>query len=257
MNIMETGKYLLIVFKYIYTHRNIILPCLALLFFLWIVVTFMFCKWFKKHINDNVHFSDYSPKSLKNINLYGDFRIKNVYIARESICSSLCILFNILTFNNYSKQIKEYSREIEDEYFFPKHTYMIVEVRMANNCIRKIIIDKNPQLCVSLYLKISDATELMRCNMDKRKITLKELLNNTKGRVGEEKFFNWNIFTNNCQMFTHELLNTMNINKVKYSKFIDQSEFRKRFDVKNDFILHVFNSFTNLYCFLYSCFIEM
>ena len=254
---METGKYLLIVFKHIYSHRNTILPFFALLFFLWIVVTFMFCKWFKKHINENVHFSDYSPKSLKNINLYGDFQIKNVYIVRESICNSLCVLFNILTFNNYSKQIEEYSREIEDEYFFPKHTYMIVEVEMPNNCIRKIVIDKNPQLCISLYLKLSDCTELMRCNMRKKKITLKELLNNTKNRVGEKDFFNWNIFTNNCQMFTHELLNTMNISKLKYLKFIDQSEFKERFVVINDFTLHILNSFTNVYSFLYSSFIEM
>ena len=134
---------------------------------------------------------------------------------------------------------------------------MIVEVEMPNNCIRKIVIDKNPQLCISLYLKLGDCTELMRCNMRKRKITLKELLSNTKNRVGEKDFFNWNIFTNNCQMFTHELLNTMNISKPKYLKFIDQSEFKERFVVMNDFTLHLFNSFTNVYSFLYSSFIEM
>ena len=93
--------------------------------------------------------------------------------------------------------------------------------------------------------------------MRKRKITLKELLNNTKNRVGEKDFFNWNIFTNNCQMFTYELLTTMNISKPKYLKFIDQSEFKERFVVMNDFTLHLFNCFTNVYSFLYSSFIEI
>ena len=58
-------------------------------------------------------------------------------------------------------------------------------------------------------------------------------------------------------MFTHELLNTMNISKPKYLKFIDQSEFKERFVVMNDFMLHIFNSLTNVYSFLYSILIEM
>ena len=256
---MEIGKYILILFKHVYLYRNLLGIIILCSFILWILLTFILCKWFKKNIIDNVHYFDYSPKSLKNLNTYGDLPIKNVYVVRESICTINSVFFNILTLNNYSRQINEYSKEIEDEYFFPKHTYLLVEVKMPNECIKKIVIDKSPQLCITLYLKLYDNSEILKFNVKKKKITLRELLDNTRERIGGEKFFNWNIFTNNCQLFTYELLNTFNMDskKQKYLAFIDQSKFKERLGMLNDFTIHLFNCCTNIYSFLYSSLIEM
>ena len=60
---------------------------------------------------------DYSPKSRRNIELYGDLPIRNVYVVRESISNVVCLLLNILTFTNYSKQIHQYSKD-RRWYFF-------------------------------------------------------------------------------------------------------------------------------------------
>ena len=257
INIMEIGNHLLIVFQYVYLRRKTFAMVIVFLFLGWIMTSFMVCKWCKKNILDNVYVIDYSPKSRRNIELYGDLPIRNVYVVRESISNVVCLLLNILTFNNYSKQIHQYSKEIEDEYFFPKHTYIILDIEMPNKCIKKITIDKNPQLCISLRLKLWDNTELLKLNVKRRGITLRELLNDTKMRIGCDRFFNWNIYTNNCQYFTSELLSTLRLKKNRYIDFVDQEEFKKRFVVSGDFKLHVFNCFTNIYSFLCSCFVEI
>lgn len=254
---MEIGNFFLVVFQYIYFRRKTFTVVIVSLFVSWITTSFMVCKWCKKNIIDNVHFIDYSPKSRKNIEMYGNLPIKNVYIVRESISNVVCLLLNILTFNNYSKQIQEYSKEIEDEYFFPKHTYLILDIEMPNKSIKKITIDKNPQLSISLRLKLWDNTELLKLNVKRKGITLRELLDETKVRIGCDRFFNWNIYTNNCQYFTCELLSTMRLRKRRCIEFVDQDEFKKRFIVLGEFKLHVFNCFTNIYSFLSSSFVEM
>ncbi len=255
---MVIGTFFWVVFQYIYLRRNIFVAAIIIIILVWVIMTFLVCKWCHKKILDNINFIDYSPKSRKNIEMYGDLPIRNVYVVREPMTSTHLCFVDIMTFNNVTNQILQYRKDIEDNYFFPNHTYIILDIEMPNKCIKKIMIDRNPQLCISLRLKLWDNTELLKLNVKKKnKITLRKILDETKNRVGCERFFNWNIYTNNCQYFTSELLSTMRLRKRRCIEFVDQDDFKKRCIVLSEFKLHVFNCFTNLYSFLSSCFVEM
>ena len=72
-------------------------------------------------------------------------------------------------------------------------------------------------------------------------LTLNELLEQTKRRIGAKKFFNWNVFKHNCNLFTKELLITLGIYNQTLRKFICRYRIVNKFACPDDFMVHVFN----------------
>jgi hypothetical protein len=71
-------------------------------------------------------------------------------------------------------------------------------------------------------------------------------LDQTRERIGDERFFNWHIYKNNCQLFTKEILITLN----KFNKQNKEYIFHDKL-LKNMFFpeitIHIFNCFVNSY----------
>ena len=66
-------------------------------------------------------------------------------------------------------------------------------------------------------------------------------MSKTQKRIGNNRYFNWNIYKNNCQEFTKEILITLNKNFKKYDKFIFSDKFIQKYYLPSDFTLHIIN----------------
>jgi hypothetical protein len=79
--------------------------------------------------------------------------------------------------------------------------------------------------------------------ISKKKFTLNKILKVTQNRIGNYKFFNWNIYKNNCQKFTKEILITLNSYTKEYKEFIVKDKIiKERYD-PSDCTFHLVNCF--------------
>jgi hypothetical protein len=79
-----------------------------------------------------------------------------------------------------------------------------------------------------------------------KNITIQSVLDQTREKIGDIEFFNWNDFyKNNCQTFGLELLNTLEILNEERKNFI-----KDKFDIQfNPFTLYLFNQAVYFYSF--------
>jgi hypothetical protein len=80
-------------------------------------------------------------------------------------------------------------------------------------------------ICVNF--KIYENQDKLKINIKGRNFTINKLLEITEKRIGKHNFYNWEIFKNNCQQFSLEILKSINKKNKKNTKFIDQMHFLK------------------------------
>uniref|UniRef100_A0A6C0KPW3 Uncharacterized protein n=1 Tax=viral metagenome TaxID=1070528 RepID=A0A6C0KPW3_9ZZZZ len=202
---------------------------------LFIILSFTILKFFKIAIDDNtVFFYKYNKKCQKMLDLYGDFEIKKMYLVREPIGYWITLILNILTFFNYNKMIKE----SQDN--FPYHSSIIFELQMPNNKIKLVTLEKRNSINISEIFLINQNQQLKTINL-KEKYTINSILKKTQKRIGNEKFFNWHVYKNNCQEFTKELLVSINKHNKQNKKFVLCSDKVIKFFIPSEFTVHFIN----------------
>ena len=107
------------------------------------------------------------------------------------------------------------------------------------------MVEKNTCINISDKYKNYDNQDTMKIKSKNKKLTINLLLDKTKKRVGETKYFNWHIYKNNCQKFTEEILISLNKKNKKYMKFIYQNDFVNTYK-SSDLKLHILNCGINL-----------
>ena len=93
--------------------------------------------------------------------------------------------------------------------------------------------------------RISDKQDMRKISFGKKKYTLKQILEETRDRIGNNIFFNWQISRNNCQMLVKEILITLEKFTKKNEEFMFQHEFAKHVKF-SDFSLHIINTISNI-----------
>lgn len=263
---MFLQEYLQIVYNYIHERWKTIISIslislvilFILLFILWTIISYYILKWFRKNIDQNFFFNNYTYNSINNLKKYGDLPIKNIYLARQPINKYLLKGLNIISFSDFNKKIKLYIEKNNCNAFFPFHSSIIVEVEMSNKFRKHLIIEKNNSININSSYSKKCNQELLKINIKKQKFTINSILEKTKNRIGPKKFFNWHIYKNNCQKFTEEILISLNKKHKKYIHFIYQNDFIKKFET-SEFTIHILNCsinlinmfehFTNIYLF--------
>lgn len=237
--------------KYVYflqQHWKVIsisvIVLLFIAFIIWVVGSYYFFKWLKKNIDDDYfYFNEYTKASKKVLDKYGDCKIKNIYLCRKSITTLNLFLINLITFNRFKEVFKNENR---NKILFPHHTSIIVELKLKNKMYKKILIEKNNYIHLSGNFKITDMEEMIKIKCKNKKNTIRQILNKTQQRLGNDKFFNWHISKNNCQEFTKQFLTSIDQYNEKNKMFIFQ---KKLFDELklSDFSYHLINSSVNVY----------
>ena len=241
MNLLNLNIYLphlkfLILFGFLFAVISIIL---------WVVISYYVFKWCKTNIDENyIYFNEYSDKSKKILEKYGNYPIRNIYLVRQPITKLAIFFINLITFYNFDKELNKFNKN-KNNIIFPNHSSLIFEIEMFDKKRKKILIEKNNCIKIDTNFKIYDEQDMLKIAFKNKKQTIANILNITQERVGNNKFFNWHICHNNCQMLTKELLITLKKFNKKNKSFMYQD------DINNinfsEFTLHIINSITNLY----------
>lgn len=226
-----TNNFRLYYVKYITTF-------LILLFFisilLFIIISYFILKFLKSSLeNHNILFYQYNKKSKKILDLYGNCKLTNIYLVRQPFSKFITFLLNVFTLYNYEKLINE----SQDN--FPYHTVIVFEVKLENGLKKMLLLEKNNCISISENFLINNSQEIKELKI-KKHYTINSILNKTQTRLGNEKYFNWNLYKNNCQEFTKEILRTIG----KYNKTNEEFIFRDRLFkiiIPSEFTLHLGN----------------
>tara|TARA_B110000977_G_scaffold192903_1_gene267094 strand:+ start:1757 stop:2344 length:588 start_codon:yes stop_codon:yes gene_type:complete len=180
---------------------------------------------------------------------YGEFSIKKIYLTRHPISTFMKTALNIVTLYKFDRELKKYVNKTKNDVFFPYHTSIIVEINLAKGKSKFIIIEKNNCIKLSSNFEIRCDHEFIDLKVKKKKYTLKKLLETTRKRIGDNKFFNWEIYKNNCQIIIKEILITLKKFDKKNKEFMYQSGFADELKI-NDLSLHIIRTLTNSVNFL-------
>jgi hypothetical protein len=209
--------------------------------FLFTFVSYVILKFFKTNIDyDNIFFYQYNKKSKSIIDLYGKYKVKNIYLIRQPFNKCVSFLINVFTLYNYEKLINKSSDNI------PYHTLLVFEILLDNGANKMLLLEKNNCINISENFYINKTQEIKKINIAKRNLTMNEILDKTKDRLGYEKYFNWHMYKNNCQNFTKEILKSVN----KYNKTNKDFIFRDKIFkiiIPSEFTLHMLNCFFIFY----------
>ena len=202
-------------------------------------------NFFKINTNNSFFFKDYNERIKLILDKYGDCKIKNIYILRQRLPAFVFKIINIVSFYKYS------------EMFIPDHTSLIFEIKInkQNKCPNKFLkVEKNNYININENYNINRTQDIKyirykskNCkNKNSEYNTLNHILDKTRTRVSDETFFNWHIFTNNCQQFTKELLITLG----QYTKSNKQYVFQDKtllIESFSDFHNYSTNCICNMY----------
>ena len=221
----------------------IIIGCIIVIFIFCMICSYFIYKYLRININDNyIYFYDYNDKIKALLEKYGNHAINKLYLIREPISNIIYNFIKVITFYRCN-------------YSFPYHTALICEINMPNNIKKYILLEKNNCININENYNINEKQDIKCINLciKKRKqryaeetITLNDILKQTRERIGDEKFFNWHIYKNNCQLFTKEILITLNKFNKRNKEYIFQDRLLKTV-LFPEITIHIMNCFINSY----------
>ena len=210
-------------------------------FILFIVCSYFVLKFLKMSIdNNNILFYQYNKKSQKILDMYGDHKVTKIYLVRQPFSKFITFLLNIFTLYNYEKLINESQEN------FPYHILLVFEIKLPNNMRKLLLLEKNNCINICENFLINNSQDIKTIKLKNKKYTINSILKTTQTRVGNEKYFNWHLYKNNCQEFTKEILITLD----KYCKTNKEYIFRDKLFkiiIPSEFTLHIGNCLCILY----------
>jgi len=231
----------------------IFLLFIVISFFLWVGISYYILKWFRRNIDDNFYYENYTSKCRKYMKIYGDLPIKKIYFVRRPVEKYVISLIRFIhDFNNPEKGLYELYMK-EHPGFYPKHSYIVIEVELPNKFIKHIKIEKTNCIDITLNYNKHESHEMIKINCKKNKYTINKILDKTQKRVKSVKYFNWHLCKNNCRDFAFELLKSIGTKNEQYfddeeADFFSKMEFT---DLKLHIINCIINSYSILREFLY------
>jgi hypothetical protein len=237
-------------FKDIKYFLLILFILLVLTIIIIIIISYIFIKFLKINIdNSNFLFYQYNKKCKKILDLYGNYKITNIYLVRHPIGNFITFLLNIFTLYRYEKLINESKDN------FPYHSLILFEIKLEDGNKKMIILEKTNSINISENFLINNSLVLKKIKVKKNKFTINSILNVTRDRVGSEKFYNWHLYKNNCQEFTKEILKTIHKYNKSNKDFIFHDKLIKLI-IPTEFTKHIANCLFVIYNIIQKYFID-
>ncbi len=150
--------------------------------------------------------------SLRTLGAFGREQITEMYISRVPVSSIFITILNSLSFGLF--------KDLMEDNGFDKmfHLALIVVVNG-----KRIIIEKLAEINIDTEFENTPAHEYQKVWIDKRHIyTIDSLLFNTKRQIGNELFYDYDAFTNNCQNFIRNILSVNGLLTDENNNFLYQ-----------------------------------
>lgn len=157
---------------------------------------------------------DYPPDVRETIAKYGSGIVEELLIRREPIQSFINKALNLVSLGKWNQARNELSY---DQLY---HLSMIATLKMTDGSEARLIIEKNEVINISPNFSMRGQMEMLKVPVPCC-ITLKEMLDKAQAIQGP-KFFLYDAFTNNCQMFLMSILDANNLTTPQVKAFVLQ-----------------------------------
>jgi virulence-associated protein VapD len=163
--------------------------------------------------------SNLNNSSQQTVNEWGNKPILKLTIYRTPINKLIDTAFNFISLGKWEPLKRKFGI---DKLF---HLALIADVGGKN-----IIIEKNEVINIGSSYSTSKDTETKEIPLNGKQFTINEMLETAKARVGDEAFYKYDPFTNNCQVFIKMCLESEGLytEDAKAFLFQDVSEIYKR-----------------------------
>jgi hypothetical protein len=149
------------------------------------------------------------PKSRRVLDANGEALITQITVFRYPIPSAIINLLNLITFNKLFKDI-------------PYDTLFHLGIQFILSNGKRILIEKNQTINISdIAFAFPKDTEYKKVRLLGKKISLNELIDNTRTKMGVH-FSHYTAFQYNCQNFIMNLLDANGLLNESDKKFIYQ-----------------------------------
>jgi hypothetical protein len=219
----------------------------SLIIFIVIIIVFIIGSYFIFKLlqisvdNSNIFFYTYNKHTQKILEIYGNCKIKKIYIYKQPIKSIIIYLCDLLSLFNYSsilhKSENYHSALLFEIEFNQKRKFLLLEKNNSINLTDKFLINNHSEF-KEIKLKTNK-------NTIKTNLNLNTLLEQTKKRIGLKKFYCWNIAEDNCLEFTKSIITTLGITNSKYEKYIYKNNILLLYK-PTEFITHTFNTLCSI-----------
>ena len=140
---------------------------------------------------------DYQPYVRKLLDEIKGNKIIKLVVIREPIKEAVNMLVNVITVN----KVNEFKKDVGVDDLF--HLYMIATLDNG----KLIRIEKNAEIDIKEVNSIPNVNQLNMLNIViTSNLSVNELLNNTRQKIGDRLFFDYDGIKNNCQDFLYNIL---------------------------------------------------
>ncbi len=156
----------------------------------------------------------FSNKIKKILKKYGNQKIRAISIGRRPINSLVERAFNIISLGKWSK--------LRDQYYYDKLFHLFLIITMEDGTI--ISLEKNSIVTMTedderCSMKDVECIEL---DYPTDSISLDDFVRKPLERIGKEKYFVYDPFKQNCQIFIRDVLTTFGLYSKKVDEFVYQ-----------------------------------
>jgi hypothetical protein len=153
--------------------------------------------------------SDFNKQGREILEQYKNNKINYVIIKRKPVTKVIQQVVNLLSMGTVNK--------IRNKLNYDDLYHLYLELKLDNGT--RVKLEKNQTPVLSIITK-EDSAESFTIPILK-KVSLEQFITNGKKLLGE-KFYTYNIVSNNCQFFVSELLKANKIYESKWKNFIWQ-----------------------------------
>lgn len=155
---------------------------------------------------------DYSPPIRDFLKKHGDKKIKSITLQRVPIESALKSVLDVITLGQYSKTTQKLGYD---------RVFHLSSIIFLEGLPFPIVVEKNEVINISRKIPpMKKGGSRLNVPVTKN-ITLNEMLNNASSKLGS-RFFLYDAFTNNCQMFIRDILKYSDLLTPEIEKWIMQ-----------------------------------
>jgi hypothetical protein len=150
---------------------------------------------------------NYRPQDREFLEKYGNCPITFMSIYRRPIPQYINLILSAISFGKFDELKNEQGM---DKLF---HLYLLVQFKLITGELRLCKIEKNEVITITPLIVPPDEKDANNFSVfyHRGSITINQLLNNSRKFMGEKRFFEYDAFTNNCQVF---ILSIFEANKL-------------------------------------------
>lgn len=157
---------------------------------------------------------DFSNKIKTILNKYGNQKIRSIYIGRRPINDMVEKAFDVISLGKWSK--------LKDQFNFDKLFHLFLIIQLDDDTV--ISLEKNSIVTMTendMRCSMKD-TECVKIDYPTDSITLDDFIRKPLERIGKDKFFVYDPFQANCQIFLRDVLTTFGLYSKKIDEFVYQ-----------------------------------